>query len=239
MRRYQQRPDLPVFCCCLPTCRAGTKRLRVPNDDMGIGTPEPERVDTHRQAIRGQFRVFRNDGEIEFLKRDLRVGVREMHRARDRTVTKRQDGLEQPGNTGSRFEMADIALDRADPAAIAGCPRNAEHISQRSTFDRVAHARAGPVGLDIRDLARLDSGVAVHLPQQCLLRRLVRHRQPFGAAIRIDPRTDDDGVHWIVLGNRLGERLQDDDRSAFRPNVTVTRGIEGAASAGRRQHAGL
>src|ERR1700730_7181607 len=162
-----------------------------------------------------------------------------MDRARDGTVTKRQDALEQPGNTGSRFEMADIALDRADPAAITGCPRNAEHFSQRSTFDRVAHARAGPVGLDIRDLARLDSGVAVHLPQQCLLRRLVWHRQPFGAAIRIDPGTDDDGVYWIVLGNRLGERLQDDDRSAFRPNVTVTRGIEGAASACRRKHAGL
>ena len=91
----------------------------------------------------------------------------------------------------------------------------------------------------IRDLARVDSGVAVHSPQQRLLRRLVRHRQPFGAAIRIDARTDDDGVYRIVLGNRLRERLQNDDRSAFRPNITVARCIEGAASAGWRQHAGL
>ena len=54
--------------------RAGSKGLRVAKDDMGVGAPEPERVDTHRQATRGQFRVFRNDGEIEFLERDLRVG---------------------------------------------------------------------------------------------------------------------------------------------------------------------
>ena len=123
-----------------------------------------------------------------------------MQRARDRAVTKRQDDLQQPGNPRGRFEMADIALDRADPAAIAGRPRNAEHISQRGTFDRVADARAGPVRLDIGDLARVDSGVTVHSAQQRLLRRLVRHRQALGAAIRIDARTDDDGVDRIVLG---------------------------------------
>src|SRR5438270_10228971 len=97
----------------------GSKGLRVPQDDMGVGTPEAERVDTHRQAARRQLRVFRNDGEIEFLERDLGIGVREMHRARDCTVMECQDDLEQSGNTGSGFEMADIALDRADPAAIA------------------------------------------------------------------------------------------------------------------------
>ena len=76
------------------------------------------------------------------------LGFVKCKRARDRTVTKRQDDLEQPGKPRCRFEMTDIALDGTDPAAIAGRPRNAEHISQRSTFDRVADARAGPVGLD-------------------------------------------------------------------------------------------
>ena len=214
-RRDQQWPYLPVFCGYTPMHRTGTNGLWVAQDDMGVSAPEAERVDTHRQAARRQFRVFRNDGEIEFLERDLGVGVLEMHRARDRTVMECQDDLEQPGNTRSGFEMADIALDRADPAAIAGWPRNAEHISQRSTFDRVAHARSGPVRLDIGDLARVDSGVPVHSAQQRLLRRLVRHRQPLGAAIRIDARADDDGVYRIVLGESLRERLQDDDRSAF------------------------
>src|SRR5260370_419536 len=85
----------------------------------------------------------------------------------------------------------------------------------------------------------LSSCNAVNSPQQRLLRRLVRHRQPFGAAIRIDPRTDEDGVYRIVLCNCLRERLQNDDRSTFRANITVAPRIEGAASAGWRQHAGL
>src|SRR5260370_28498520 len=199
MRRDQQRLDLPVFCRRAQMPRGGGQGLRVAKDDMGVGTPEPERVESHRQGAWGQVRVFRNDGEIESLERDLRIGFREMQRARDRTMTKRQDYLEQPGNPRRWFEMTDIALDGTDPAPIAGCTRNAEHISQRSTLDRVAYARAGPVGLDIRDLARVNSGFAVNSPQQRLLRRLVRHRQPFGAAIRIDPRTDEDGVYRIVL----------------------------------------
>jgi len=219
--------------------RTGTNGLRVAQDDMGVSAPEAERVDTHRQAARRQFRVFRNDGEIEFLERDLGVGILEMHRARDRTVMECQDDLEQPGNTRSGFEMADIALDRADPAAIAGRPRNTEHISQRSTFDGVADARTGPVGLDIRDLARVDPGVALHSAQQRLLRGLVRHRQPLGAAIGVDARTDDDGAYRIVLGERLRERLQNDDRSAFRPDITVAGRIKGAASAGWGEHASL
>ena len=72
-----------------------------------------------------------------------------------------------------------------------------------------------------------------------LLRRLVRHRQPLGAAIRINARTDDDGAYRIVLGERLRERLQDDDRSAFRANIAIARRVKGAASAGWREHASL
>ena len=135
--------------------------------------------------------------------------------------------------------MADIALDGTDPAAIAGCPRNTEHIPQRSTFDWVADARSSPVSLDVGDLGRVDSGVTIHSAQQRLLRRLVRHRQSLGAAIGIDARADDDGEYWIVLGDSLRERLQNDDRSAFGPNITVAGRIEGAASAGWREHAGF
>ena len=120
MRRDQQRPDLPAFCRCTPMRRGRGKGLRVANDDMGVGAPEPERVDTHRQAAGRQFRVFRNDGEIELLERDLRIGFCEMQRARDRTVTERQNDLEQPSHPRGGFEVADIALDRADPAPISG-----------------------------------------------------------------------------------------------------------------------
>src|SRR5262245_47872564 len=135
--------------------------------------------------------------------------------------------------------MADVTFDRTDTAGITGCARKAEHISQSSAFDRITDARTGPVSLYVGDLARVDAGFMVHPPQQRLLRRLVRHRQPRGAAIRIDTRADDDGVYRIVLGNRLRERLQNGDRSTLRPNVAVASRVEGAASAGRRQHARL
>ena len=112
-------------------------------------------------------------------------------------------------------------------------------VPKARAFDRVADARAGAMRLDIGDLARVDPGVTVHSAQQRFLRRLVGHRQARGTAIRIDARADDDGIDRILLGDRLRERLQNDDRAAFRPDITVAGRVEGAASAGRRQHARL
>src|SRR6516162_10873949 len=113
--------------------------------------------------------MFRNDGKIEFLERNFWVGHREMQSARDRAVTERQDDFQQAGNPRGRFEVADIALDRADSAAIAGGPRDAEYRPQGGAFDRVADARAGAMRLDIGDLARVDPGVTVHSAQQRFL----------------------------------------------------------------------
>ena len=183
--------------------------------------------------------MFRNDGKIKFLERNFRVGHREMQRARDRAVTERKDHFQQPGNPRGRFEVADIALDRADSAAIAGRTRSAEHRPQGTAFDRVADARAGAMRLDVGDLARVDPGITVHSAQQRFLRRLVGHRQACGTAIRIHARADDDGIDRVLLGDRLRERAQNDDRAAFRPDITVAGRVEGAASAGRRQHARL
>src|SRR6516162_1381583 len=142
--------------------RDGSRRFWLSDDDMGVGAAEAEGVDTHGQATRAQFRMFGNDGEIEFVEQNFRVGHPEVQGARDRAVTKRKYHFQQAGNPRGRFEVADIALDRADSAAIAGGPRGAEHRPQGGAFDRIADARAGAMRLDIGYLARVDPGVTVH-----------------------------------------------------------------------------
>src|SRR5713101_3746595 len=56
--------------------------------------------------------------------------------------------------------MADIGLDRADPAGIACRSRSSKHPAQGSAFDGVANAGAGAMRLDIDDLCGVNIGIA-------------------------------------------------------------------------------
>ena len=88
--------------------------------------------------------------------------------------------------------MAEVALDRADHAAILRRARLAVGFTQRRGLDRIAHRRSGPVRLDELHALRRDIREPERIDDVRLLRGLVGQRDAGGAAVLVDRSRADD-----------------------------------------------
>ena len=79
--------------------------------------------------------------------------------------------LDQPGDARSRFQMTDVALDRADHAAVVGLACLAVDRPDRGSLDRVADRRSGAVRLHVLHAFRRDVGQPQGIAHICFLRR--------------------------------------------------------------------
>ncbi len=129
------------------------------DDQRGIGATSAEggnRSDPGGAVVRPGRQLLLHP-ERRVLEVDVRVGLPGVQRRRQLAVLQLQQHLAQPGDAGGAFAMADIALDRADGAAIAGrAVAIGKHPAQAADLDGIAQRGAGAVRLDIADAAGVD-----------------------------------------------------------------------------------
>ena len=168
---------------------------------------------------------------------DLGAAVPGMQVPRDRTGLQCQHDLLKACHAGRGLQMAEIGLDRPDgqrPARGAG--QGPENRLKCPCLDRVAERRAGPMRLDIVDIAGFAAGPVQRPPDDTLLRRPVGHGQAAGAPVLVDRRTMDQRKHPVAVTLRVVQPLEEDDGTAFGTADAVGLGRERLAAAVRGQH---
>ena len=123
-------------------------------NDVNIGAAETECVDSG-QLRAGNFRkVFEllDDAQLELLKINVGIGIFEMQAGRNDLVLEDERDLDEAGDAGAGFEVADVGFNRANQTGIL--PAFTQRGPKRVGFNRIADGRAGAVRLDIADLRR-------------------------------------------------------------------------------------
>ena len=128
---------------------------------MGIGPPGPKR--THTGSTRDRRRHLpvlecRIDIKRAVLQIQLWIRLAEMQACRYDLVLQRKRHLHEPYHAGSGIQMADVCLDRPDPAKLLGLRAHAESLSQGRHFDRIPQWRGRSVSLDIGNRFRINLG---------------------------------------------------------------------------------
>ena len=118
-----------------------------------------------------------------------------------------------------------------------GCASGAEHRTGGLDLDRVAQRCAGPVRLQVVDVAGLEAGALQRIGDDPLLGNAVRHGQPTRCAVLVDRAAADHGPDPVTVANRVLEPLEDDDAAALAAHVAVGGRVERLAPAVGRQHA--
>ncbi|CAB3744949.1 hypothetical protein LMG1231_06169 [Achromobacter denitrificans] len=220
-------------------CRFGV-RVGAMQDHVRIGAAEAERVHADHQASGGRQRLRPgHDVEIPFLGEDRRIQLADADGGGHQAVLQAVDGLDQAGHAGRRFQVPHVALHRADGQGPVGGARLPQRYADRARFYRVAHRRAGAVGLQVIDLAGRDAGAGVGRAQQVGLRLGAGHGQAGLAAVGIDRGAGHDGQDPVAVGEGAVQVLEQEQAAAFGTHVAVARRVEHVAAALARQHRGL
>jgi len=92
------------------------KRRGLREDDVRIGTAEAERIYARsaETGVAGKHFVLHGHAEFQAREVDVRIGIFEMQAGGNPPVLEHQRGLDQSGDTGRGFQMAEIGLYRAD-----------------------------------------------------------------------------------------------------------------------------
>ena len=118
-------------------------RRRIADDDMAVRAAETEIADAGitRAAGRGPRAFLAQDFEraVEFARL---VGGLEVDLRRQTLVLERKQDLDQPGNAGRGFEMADIRLHRTERQRGAIAAADAEDTCERLDLGRIADRRS-------------------------------------------------------------------------------------------------
>ncbi|GHF46495.1 hypothetical protein GCM10010359_56230 [Streptomyces morookaense] len=210
--------------------------------DVAVGAAHAEGADAgeQRAAVLAFPRgVFGLHPEVQPGQRDGGVGGLEVQAGGQFAVAEGQGGLEQAGDAGGAFEVADVGLGRADPQRLCGVAVRAEHGAEGGRLDRVADLGAGAVQFDVSDVGGVDPGALVGEPQHLLLAGLQGDGQPVAAAVVVDGAAADHAVDPVAVRDGLCQRLEDDDAAALAADVAVGAGVEGEAPAVRGQAAEL
>jgi hypothetical protein len=227
--------------------RRVVRRLRHPNlrglrqDDVRVGAAEAERADSGdgSAAVLRPWREGLRDPQWQPVERDKRVGLREVQARRDRPVAQRQRYFDEPGHPGRRLQVANVGLDRPDQAPAARRAALRQDRAQGLRLDRIAQRRARAVRFDVLHHTWQQIRAAVGLGQHGFLRQSAGCHQPVGPTVLVGSAATDHRVDRVTIGQRLTQRLEDDDSGAFAPYVSVCPGVESLAAAVRCHHSGL
>ncbi len=145
--------------------------------------------------------------------------------------------LDQPGDARRALQVPDVGLDGADGQRLLRGAAGAEHRAERGGLDRVAGGGAGAVQFHVLDLVGGEGGPLVRRPQHLLLSRAAGHGEPVRGAVVVDGAAVDDAVDAVPVGQRLPQRLEDDDAAALAGDEAVGPGVEGVRHAVGRERA--
>src|SRR5688572_23460415 len=101
-------------------------------------------------------------------------------------MLEREHRLEQPGDSGSSFQMPNVRLDGSKEKRRVSGPCRAERLAERLYFNGVTERCARPVCLDEADLVRGDTGFCQCTANHGNLGGAVWCGQPVAAAVLID-----------------------------------------------------
>ena len=145
---------------CLLAFRRPSCRRRFLHHHMRIRAPHAKRAHPG-DFFRGSFwvqpgghRCWHSDWEIV----PINVGCRlvQVEMGWNDTMLHRQDHLDQPGNTGGFFQVAEVGLHGAHQQGCCALPKDC---CQRPQFNRIAQGGAGAVGIYIADLSGRNLGL--------------------------------------------------------------------------------
>ncbi len=152
----------------------------------------------------------------------------------------RQRGLDQARRPGGGVEMADVGLDRADPAE-AGLRRGlAERRRQRRHLDRIAERCAGAVALDVADAVRRHPRDRMRLGDRGGLPVHARRQIPgLVGAVVVDRSALDHRPDMVAVAQRIRQPPQRQHPGAAAEHRALRAVVEGVAMPVRRQDLAL
>ena len=207
---------------------------------MRIGPAETERVDAGEQPFVGRQRGgFGHHAQVEILEIDAWVGLLKMQVGGNHAVPEGQQHLHQSRHPGGRFQMAEVALDRAHGQGAVRRAALAQDITDGPRFDRVTNRRTRAVRFEEVQFRRVDFGLRVDLLQKVGLGLSARNRDAIGLAIAVHAAGFDYGENAVTIFQGLVEKLEHDHPAPFGAHVAIRFGIERAASPVPREHARL
>ncbi len=163
---------------------------------------------------------------------EARVGSEWRRLRRYHAVCQHADGLDQAGHPGRCHGVADVRLDRGQPApGVAGFAL--EHRPQRGELGAVTDRRPGAVRLEEAHARRVDGGVGVRPAQRQRLTSSVRGHRALRPAVVARARAFDHGVHLVAGCPGVGQALEQDGAHALAEDESVGGLVEGPAAAGR------
>src|SRR5262249_49746373 len=123
--------------------------------------------------------------EAPALEVDGRVRASEMEARGDLPVVEHEDALDHRGNTRSRFEVADIGLDRPYVERWPLPMTRSKHPAQGFGFCWVTHHVPGTVRFDVGQVGERNSSFAINVAQELLLSANVGQRDAAGATVLV------------------------------------------------------
>ena len=197
--------------------------------EMSVGPGYPKGVHACQTSLFGPVRpVHLRRGHLDgqTIPVDGRIGVAKVKVFRNHTLVHHQNGFDQSGDSGSRLQMADVGLDRADQEGVIRQAVRTEHVGYGVDLDRITYSSAGAVGLQIINIGGSNLRIGKSRRHHLFQSGGVRDGQANAGASMVDRRSSDHRPDPISVGLRLAEPLQDNHAAAFTPDVSVGRGVE-------------
>ena len=162
-----------------------------------------------------------------------------MQAGRNLAVLDAQGRLDQAGDPGSGFAMAEVCFDRAHPAGLVARSTLAQDGAQGPQFDRIPLAGARAVGLHVLGGGWIQAGAGKSLAHAGDLGLEVGGGHAIAAAVGIDGRAMDQGHDRIAAAPGLREALKQHHARPFRAHVAIGAGVKTLATSIGRQQPGL
>ena len=172
----------------------------------------------------------------QLIPRNERVRRLEVLLCRHRAVLQRQCRLDHASDTGCRFEMTDVRLDRRDHERLVGVTLRAKYVCQRAHLDRIAECGPGAVRLHESNLSRFELRIGESIAQHRLLRRPTGCGETVAAPVLVRCRAANHSDDAIACRLRIVEALEHEHAAAFTAHEAISARIERLAASIGRHH---
>ena len=152
----------------------------------------------------------------------MRVGFFEVQIRRNLTALHRQCRLDQPDDSRSGFQVAEVCFDRTGQKRRFKCSAVSVHRTQGTGFNRVTQQRSSSVRFHVIDLCRRNARISTRGAQYRSLSRRVRRHQAVGSTVLIHRRSAHHSQHAVAIPYRVGEPLEDGDAATLAADEAVS-----------------
>ncbi|GAQ58773.1 hypothetical protein a10_08669 [Streptomyces acidiscabies] len=140
-----------------------------------------------------------------------------MQRSRQLPIPQRLDHLDDPGDPRRRLRMPDVRLHRPEPQRPLRSPPLPINSKQRPRLDGVTKNSPRPMRLDNIDVLGRQPRISQRRPDDPLLRRPVRRREPVARPVLVDGGPPQHGKDPMPMALCLGEEFEDDHPGTLTP----------------------